>query len=251
MSPSSIREDSYDDAKDKSSVMSPASGLEDAKIEETIFNPELREAIANSHLDALSRRAIALYLICLVGFMNAVSNGTFSMCASVLSMCLIISLPGFDGSLMGGINAMTQYQEYFGYKEVGASTGIGEYSLPPVTVSTPLLPHLYQSSLSTLSVNVRVPSSLARPVSGSVAGQVWSSAARSSWSVRPSSPPRKTVRCSWVVGSSSVSVSPSPPLLRRPGSPSLHPPTGVVVSELHTTVSPAAFLRSPHCTRGL
>ena len=30
---------------------------------------------------------------------------------------------------MGGINAMTQYQEYFGYKEVGASTGIGEYSL--------------------------------------------------------------------------------------------------------------------------
>ncbi len=26
---------------------------------------------------------------------------------------------------MGGINAMTQYQEFFGYKETGASTGIG------------------------------------------------------------------------------------------------------------------------------
>ena len=38
------------------------------------------------------------------------------------------SLAGFDGSLMGGINAMPQYSNFFGYKEVGASTGIGEHS---------------------------------------------------------------------------------------------------------------------------
>ncbi len=46
---------------------------------------------------------------------------------------------GFDGSLMGGINAMTQYQDFFGYKEVGASTGIGEFesllSAPDVTLT--------------------------------------------------------------------------------------------------------------------
>ncbi len=35
-------------------------------------------------------------------------------------------MTGFDGSLMGGINAMPQYLDFFGYKEVGASTGISE-----------------------------------------------------------------------------------------------------------------------------
>ncbi|KAI0692185.1 general substrate transporter [Cerioporus squamosus] len=104
--PSSVREDSYDDEKDShDSIASPTGGLEGAKIEETIYNPELKAAIENTHLDPLSKRAIALYFACLVCFMNAVSNG-------------------FDGSLMGGINAMTQYQEFFGYKETGASTGI-------------------------------------------------------------------------------------------------------------------------------
>ncbi|KAI0714846.1 hypothetical protein C8Q76DRAFT_692837 [Earliella scabrosa] len=57
------------------------------------------------------RCAISLYFIChMVGFLNAVSSG-------------------FDGSLMGGINAMSPaYQDYFGYEAVGASTRIGVHS---------------------------------------------------------------------------------------------------------------------------
>ncbi|KAI0684423.1 general substrate transporter [Earliella scabrosa] len=94
-----------DDVKERvDSVASPID-LQGAKIEETIYNPELKAAIENTNLDPWSRRAISLYFICMVGFLNAVSSG-------------------FDGSLMGGINAMSQYQDYFGYEAVGASTGI-------------------------------------------------------------------------------------------------------------------------------
>ncbi|TRM68109.1 general substrate transporter [Schizophyllum amplum] len=46
-----------------------------------------------------------LYFVIMVGFLNAASSG-------------------FDGSLMGGINAMPQYLDYFGYESTGASTGI-------------------------------------------------------------------------------------------------------------------------------
>ena len=74
--PKSIRQDSYDEGKDlHDSLASPTSGLEGAKIEETIYNPEFKAAIENTHLDPLGRRAIALYLACTVCFMNAVSNG--------------------------------------------------------------------------------------------------------------------------------------------------------------------------------
>ena len=44
---------------------------------------------------------------------------------------LTTAFTGFDGSLMGGINAMEQYLQYFHYREVGASTGISEYLSPP------------------------------------------------------------------------------------------------------------------------
>ncbi len=78
MAPRSLREDSYNEGKDpRDSMASPTSDLQGAKIEETIFNPELMEAIANTHLDPLSKRAFALYGTCLVGFMCAISNGTF------------------------------------------------------------------------------------------------------------------------------------------------------------------------------
>ena len=53
---------------------------------------------------------------------------------SVLRACaayLTTASTGFDGSLMGGINAMEQYLQYFHYKEVGASTGISECLSPP------------------------------------------------------------------------------------------------------------------------
>ena len=74
MAPSSIREDTYKDGKDlRDSIASP--DLPEAKIQETVFNPDLKAAIDNTHLDPLSRRAFALYLVCLVGFMNSVSSG--------------------------------------------------------------------------------------------------------------------------------------------------------------------------------
>ncbi len=85
--PSSVREDSYEDDKLSRDVSSPTGGLEGAKIEETIYNPELKAAIENTHLDPLGKRAIALYFACVVCFMNAVSNGAFdlpSQCMHVL-----------------------------------------------------------------------------------------------------------------------------------------------------------------------
>ena len=68
-----MRQDSLDDNDVKRNVTSPST--EDGRIEETVFNPDLKAAIENTHLDPLSRRAFALYFICLVAFMNAVSSG--------------------------------------------------------------------------------------------------------------------------------------------------------------------------------
>ena len=71
------RADSMDDYDAKRSVASPTTeeGQGLARIEETIFNPELKAAIDKTQLDPLSRRAIALYFICMVAFMNAISSG--------------------------------------------------------------------------------------------------------------------------------------------------------------------------------
>ncbi|KAJ7799675.1 general substrate transporter [Mycena olivaceomarginata] len=62
-------------------------------------------AIVKSDLKGFSRRSFMLYFIVMVGFLNAVSSG-------------------FDGSLMGGINAMPQYLHYFNYESSGKATGI-------------------------------------------------------------------------------------------------------------------------------
>ena len=76
MAPRSIRKDSYEGRKDpNNSVMSPEPVLDGARIQETVFNPDLKAAIDNTHLDPLSRRAFALYFVCLVAFMNSVSSG--------------------------------------------------------------------------------------------------------------------------------------------------------------------------------
>ncbi|KAF5338177.1 hypothetical protein D9758_014717 [Tetrapyrgos nigripes] len=82
----------------------PNSSLKNEKIE-MVYNSEYEKAVASTKLDPWSGRAFKLYFIVMVGFLNAVSSG-------------------FDGSLMGGINAMEQYQDFFHYESVGASTGI-------------------------------------------------------------------------------------------------------------------------------
>ncbi|KAJ7815940.1 general substrate transporter [Mycena olivaceomarginata] len=70
-----------------------------------VYDPALKAAIVKSDLKGFSRRSFMLYFIVMVGFLNAVSSG-------------------FDGSLMGGINAMPQYLHYFNYESSGKATGI-------------------------------------------------------------------------------------------------------------------------------
>ncbi|TDL26903.1 general substrate transporter [Rickenella mellea] len=77
----------------------------------SIRSPEERQAALNAALaidpgvNGLSWRAFQLYLIALV-------------------VCFCSGDNGFDGTVMGGINSMKQYQHYFGMKAAGAKTGI-------------------------------------------------------------------------------------------------------------------------------
>lgn len=102
------------DAKGRSSVSSPGlDSLGHAKIEE-VYNADFKQAVANTNLNPWSKTSFQvstyllstkrvllahydltrqLYFIVMVGFLNAVSSG-------------------FDGSLMGGINAMPQYLDF-------------------------------------------------------------------------------------------------------------------------------------------
>ncbi|KAJ4501859.1 general substrate transporter [Lentinula lateritia] len=70
-----------------------------------IYNTEYEKAVLSTSLNPWNSRAVKLYLIVMIGFLNAVSSG-------------------FDGSLMSGINAMNQYLDYFDYSGLGKSTGI-------------------------------------------------------------------------------------------------------------------------------
>jgi MFS family permease len=71
------------------------------------IDEEVQYAIAThqSHLNPWSKQAFTLYFILLFAFLNATSSG-------------------FDGSLMGSINAESQYKNFFHLKETGASTGL-------------------------------------------------------------------------------------------------------------------------------
>ncbi|KAK0440863.1 general substrate transporter [Desarmillaria tabescens] len=84
-----------------------SSSLDDAVLKkvDVSYNVDFSKAVHTTLLDPWSKRAFKLYFIVMVGFLNAVSSG-------------------FDGSLMSGINAMDQYLNYFGYDQVGVSTGI-------------------------------------------------------------------------------------------------------------------------------
>ncbi|KAK7447379.1 hypothetical protein VKT23_014089 [Stygiomarasmius scandens] len=105
MSSSAKRDEASDEDYKLSAIGSPvAPELTNAKIE-SVYNSDYEKALASTKLDPWSSRALKLYFIVMVGFLNAVSSG-------------------FDGSLMGGINAMDQYLDYFHYDTVGSSTGI-------------------------------------------------------------------------------------------------------------------------------
>ncbi|KAL2841742.1 general substrate transporter [Aspergillus pseudoustus] len=55
---------------------------------------------------------------------KAWSYSLFRLIAVLLPGYFAIILQGFDGSLMGAINAMPQYQQFFGLRAAGSSTGL-------------------------------------------------------------------------------------------------------------------------------
>ncbi|KAI0031392.1 general substrate transporter [Vararia minispora EC-137] len=93
-------------------------------IERTRTSPEEQQAKLDAALQidpglqAWTIRAVQFYLI-------------------VLCACCCSGDSGFDGTVMGGINAMKQYQEYFGMSEAGASTSIvfGIYTVAALPAS--------------------------------------------------------------------------------------------------------------------
>ncbi|PMD24826.1 MFS general substrate transporter [Hyaloscypha hepaticicola] len=73
------------------------------KLQETVMVPDT--VGENSHLNPWSKQPFTLYFILIFAFLNATSSG-------------------FDGSLMGSINAEPQYKNFFHIKETGSSTGL-------------------------------------------------------------------------------------------------------------------------------
>ncbi|KAL1966253.1 hypothetical protein VTN77DRAFT_4606 [Rasamsonia byssochlamydoides] len=71
----------------------------------SVLSVPLQEAIAKQNPRIFTRRTCQLYVCMTVSMMIAWANG-------------------YDGSLMSGINAMPQYQKYFGAEMTGGSTGI-------------------------------------------------------------------------------------------------------------------------------
>lgn len=69
-----------------------------------VENVAFTDAVAKSHVNPWSKRMIQMYGLCLLATLNACING-------------------YDGSLMGSINAMESYKKQFNMIETGAATG--------------------------------------------------------------------------------------------------------------------------------
>ncbi|KAG6918762.1 hypothetical protein DXG01_011953 [Tephrocybe rancida] len=67
------------------------------------------------------------------------SKRAFYMYLITLVACCCSGDSGFDGTVMGGINSMTQYQQYFHMKTVGSKTGIifGIYTIGSLSGTIP------------------------------------------------------------------------------------------------------------------
>ena len=98
---------SKDEADNTIIVSSDPAGVADSLAVLKTIDEEVQYAIAKhqSDLSATSTASLFLYLILLVAFLNAASSG-------------------FDGSIMGSINAESQYKDFFHLKETGSSTGL-------------------------------------------------------------------------------------------------------------------------------
>lgn len=69
-----------------------------------VENVAFTDAVAKAHVNPWSKRMIQMYGLCLLATLNACING-------------------YDGSLMGSINAMESYKKQFNMVEDGAATG--------------------------------------------------------------------------------------------------------------------------------
>jgi len=92
-----------------------------------VDNVAFADAVSKSNVRPFSKRMLQLYCFCFVATLNSCING-------------------YDGSLMGAINAMKPYQKQFGMTTTGASTGfvfaiytvgnlVGSFVAGPLTVS--------------------------------------------------------------------------------------------------------------------
>jgi hypothetical protein len=94
-----------------------------------VDNVAFADAVSKSKVRPFSKRMLQLYFFCLIATFNSCING-------------------YDGSLMGSINAMLPYQSQFGMETTGATTGFvfaiytvgnicGSFVAGPVTVGGP------------------------------------------------------------------------------------------------------------------
>ncbi|KZS92073.1 general substrate transporter [Sistotremastrum niveocremeum HHB9708] len=86
------------------------------------------------------------------------SRRAWHMYFIVLCACLCSTDNGFDGTVMGGINSMHQYQSYFGMTGAGLGTSLvfGIYTVGSLTGTIPasILPDRYGRRLSMLAGNL-------------------------------------------------------------------------------------------------
>ncbi|KAJ3841779.1 general substrate transporter [Lentinula raphanica] len=103
-SPSSPSDEKHED--DHHRISSTAVAVkEGAKVLE-VKNADLAVALTSTPLDPLSWASIQLYLILVVAFMGSMSNG-------------------FDGQVMGAVNGMNQYLNYFDISGTDSGGGVG------------------------------------------------------------------------------------------------------------------------------
>ncbi|KAJ3722677.1 general substrate transporter [Lentinula raphanica] len=116
-SPSSPSDEKHED--DHHRISSTAVAVkEGAKVLE-VKNADLAVALTSTPLDPLSWASIQLYLILVVAFMGSMSNG-------------------FDGQVMGAVNGMNQYLNYFDISGTDSGGGVGTGDIVGVLLAGPL-----------------------------------------------------------------------------------------------------------------
>ena len=83
----------------------------DGELVVEVDNVAFADAVAKSNVRPFTRRMLTLYFFCFVATLNSCING-------------------YDGSLMGSINAMESYKNKFNTQETGTTTPLLPFVLP-------------------------------------------------------------------------------------------------------------------------